>query len=162
LDEQGGFLGEKDFCLDDGLTGVGQRQGAYSGNITLHQLFISIWKRARKEINLATKISFVGLSMHDFLNSAFRFLFAERKEDAEIVCANKDHQKFLGAGRERTREILLNPLSPTWKLRRLLKEICPAIEGINPGYIGESAWTQSGPGVRFRETFEDFIQNEMD
>jgi len=101
INDQGTLLDQKEFCLDDGPDRVCDRQGGYIGPIKLHQLFVSIWKRARIEVNFATKISFIGLSMHDFLNPAFLFLFSQRKADVELVCANKDHQKFGGLARER-------------------------------------------------------------
>jgi hypothetical protein len=160
MDEHGAFLQEGDFCMNDGVRGESKRQGGYIGNFTIHQLFVSIWKRAQKEITHATKISFVGLSMHEFLDPAFRFLFANRKKDAEVVCANHDHRKFPGSGQQRTMEIHLNPLSPTFKLRRLLTQICPQIKG-KESYGDDVVWSDLGPTVRVREDFADFIQNEL-
>ena len=161
---ESGITCEGEFCLSDGTDAV-QRRGAYDGNVTLGQLFAAIWKRAQKEVTRATKISFVGLSMHEFLNPAFKFLFANRKEDAALVCANKDHERFRGTGKERFGEIHLNPLSPTFKLRKVLEQVCSALKGAG-SYRREITWGNEDPGtntrVRVREDFRDFIRNEMD
>jgi len=158
LDDKRSFLSELDFCLREQMGIFQHRQGGYDGHITLHQLFMAIWKRARKEINRATKISFVGLSMHDFLDPAFEFLFAERKANAAIVCVNRDHRNFRS---QDDVEAHTSARSPTFKLRRLLKRICPAITGV-PNRGERQVWLDGGATVRVRETFEEFIQNEMD
>ena len=61
---------------------------------------------------------------------------------------------------QRLMEICMNPLSPTFKMRRLLKEICPVLKGANS--MGTMTWSDQGPTVRIRESFEDFILKEMD
>jgi hypothetical protein len=158
LDDEGKFLPEEASCLSEVAQG---EETGYSGSTSLHQLFISIWKRARKEINRATKISFVGLSMHEFLNPAFKFLFTERKDDAIIVCANKEHEKFQNEGLGRLSKIMDSPLSPTCKLRRLLTQVCPAIKGKHTTVNG-TPWPGQPPTIQVRETFRDFIESEMD
>lgn len=158
FDQNGKFADEQQFCLKETTDTRGFRQGGYPGDIGLHQLFMSIWKRAQREVMNATKISFVGLSMHDFLNPAFRFLFANRRENAAIVCATKEHEKFRSADAV---EAHTNPRSPTFKLRRLLKEISPTITGV-PNRGDKQIWTDRGTTVRVRETFHEFIEHEMD
>jgi len=54
-----------------------------------------------------------------------------------------------------------NPRSPTFKLRRLLKEICPTVTGV-PNHGAKQIWLDWGATVRIRETFQEFIENEMD
>lgn len=156
--DQNGFVNEETFCLKEQPDSRGLRQGAYPGNVNLHQLFLSIWKRAHREITNATKISFVGLSMHDFLNPALRFLFANRRENAAIVCATMDHIQFRSADDV---EAHINPRSPTFKVRRLLREVCPAVTGV-PNRGDKQIWLDQGATVRVRETFRDFIENELD
>lgn len=158
INEKGHFRSKEEFCLIEEMDNQGHRQGGYMGPVSLYDLFVAIWKRARKEINRAGKISFVGLSMHDFLNPAFQFLFAERRENAAIVCATKEHEHFRSAGHV---EAHTNPRSPTFKLRRMLKELCPAITGV-PNRGSSQIWIDQGATVRVLETFREFIFNEMD
>ena len=96
--------------------------------------------------------------MHDFLNPALRFLFANRRENAAIVCATMDHIQFRSADDV---EAHINPRSPTFKVRRLLREVCPAVTGV-PNRGDKQIWLDQGATVRVRETFRDFIENELD
>lgn len=121
FDQKGEIQGEAEFCFREECDATGYRQGGYRGNVSLHQLFVSIWKRAHKEVQKATKISFVGLSMHEFLNPALKYLLAGRTQNAALVCATKEHIKFRSTDDV---EAHSNPRSPTHKLRRLLKEVC--------------------------------------
>jgi len=149
INEKGRFRSKAEFCLEEPCDETHKRQGCYSGPHDLHDLFTSIWKRARKEISLATKISFVGLSMHEFLNPAFKFLFSQKRNDAEIVIANKDLEKFKAPDQATN-----NPRSPVFKVKHLLKDIWR-----RPTDRKDS--TGSVP-MQTRETFGEFIQYEMD
>ena len=158
IQPDGQFLSESQFCLSEQIDKRGRRQGGYSGDYSLHQLFVSIWKRASKEVTTATKLSFVGLSMHDFLNPAFKFLFAEKRDNAALVVCNKDHERFRSADDV---EAHTNPRSPTYKVRRLLAQICASIKGV-PKRGTAKVWLDGGAKVRVLETFRQFILNEMD
>src|SRR5439155_8456876 len=158
IQSDGQFMSESQFCLCEQIDKKGRRQGGYSGDYSLHQLFVSIWKRARKEVTTATKLSFVGLSMHDFLNPAFKFLFAEKRDNAALVVCNKEHERFRSADDV---EAHTNPRSPTYKVRRLLAQICASIKGV-PKRGTAKVWLDGGAKVRVLETFRQFILNEMD
>jgi hypothetical protein len=146
LKQDGQFLNEREFCYKEGDAGdVPRGQGAYDGTLSVYQLFIAIWKRAQKEVSRATKVSFVGLSMHDFLNPALAFLFKERLGSCPVVCVSKEHKEF-GA---RLDTAYLSPRTPAGKLHRLLPRICPSLEGVSPP-------------ITSYESFQDFIVNEMD
>lgn len=149
IDKKGKFRSKAEFCLQEACDERGARQGNYSGEYDIHDLFGAIWKRACKEINAATKISFIGLSMHDFLNPAFKFLFHGKKNDAKIIFASKELENF-----KSVREAYDNPRSPVFKLRRLLKTIWPKMKGgmCSDGMVN----------VGRRETFAEFIQYDMD
>lgn len=149
IDKKGNFRSKSEFCLQEGCDESGNRQGDYGGPNDLYDLFTAIWKRARKEIKAATKISFVGLSMHEFLNPAFKFLFQGKKSDARIILASKELQKFRNVSH--ADEI---PSNPVFKLRRLLKKVWTKKEGglCSDGMVA----------VGKREMFEEFIQHEMD
>src|SRR5947209_10405447 len=78
---------------------------------------LRVWKRAKAEVKSASMISFVGLSMHDYLADGLKGLFEEVSQDAVFLSASTDnlhkkhHQKWsrTPAGR------LSNWLKPTLK-----------------------------------------------
>jgi hypothetical protein len=139
--EDGGFIEMEDFCLQEAPRGHEQ------GRRNLHQLFVSIWKRAQKEITSAAKISFVGLSMHEFLNPAFNFLFKDKQDhDAKIVVANEDFANYQAS------DILSNRSSPATKVGILLRDVWTS--RVDPTGI-------YGYRPELRLTFADFIKHEM-
>jgi hypothetical protein len=148
MDDSGQILPEQNFCLKETMGMTGRRQGGYSGQHDMRQLFVSIWKRAQKEINRATKISFVGLSMHEFLNPAFKFLFSQKTDDAQIVVANKELSNSKNIEEART-----HPMSPAFKVRKLLQTVWPR----TPVHTFENTAGETG----IRETFADFIKHEI-
>lgn len=75
----GGFVEQSAFPFKDEL---------------LYTQFRGIWERARREVQAAEKISFVGLSMHPFMLDGFRYLFEGKSGAVEIVVANKDNVPF--------------------------------------------------------------------
>jgi hypothetical protein len=143
MNDDGTFIGAEEFCLREA-----PEMGRMSPVVQLHQLFISIWKRAQKEITAAKKISFVGLSMHEFLNPAFRFLFEEKSNDrAQIVVVNKDIDNFPG------NLAFTSRASPAAKVLNLLEEVWRKRFDPN-GSLRQ--WPET------RGTFNDFIKYEMD
>jgi hypothetical protein len=62
----------------------------------LRTLFLRVWERAQREITDAEKISFVGISMHPFMEYGLNFLFAERrgKGKLDVVVANNGNRKL--------------------------------------------------------------------
>ena len=82
----------------------------------LSNLFANIWQRARREVQQATKISFVGISMSDFLLPGLTYLFKDKTGDVELVIATKRSSASQGAGKEvppvalRTMEVLTSQL----------------------------------------------------
>jgi hypothetical protein len=140
MTDEGMFTDWQTFCLTEAPRGVQNRHH-------LHQLFVAIWKRAQREVSTATKISFVGLSMHEFLNPAFKFLFQNKENDrTQIVVVNKELALYPG------NKALANRASPAAKVGNLLHDVWS--KRVDPsgslGFFPE-----------LRETFEDFIKYEM-
>lgn len=108
-------------------------------------------ERAQNEIKSATRISLVGLSMHNFLLPGFRSLLASRDPGAkfELVVANKEHSKLLGLGdREaQAKKSLEIPRSIPFRFRRLCKEL-----GLYVPALSE---------LRVYDTFREFLENEL-
>jgi hypothetical protein len=143
MSDGGTFIDYKGFCLREA-----PEHGQITPVVQPYHLFVSIWKRAQREITSATKISFVGLSMHEFLNPAFKFLFQDKQNDGvQFVVANKDLSLFPGP------KALGNRSSPAAKAGNLLHDVWS--KRFDPaGSVGFFP--------NLRETFEDFIKYEMD
>jgi len=90
-------------------------------HISLYPLFKGVWERARDEVRIASKVSFVGISMGKFLEPELRYLFTELSPNRklEIVVANpgNKHTKRGGMDTPTDRH------SPAGKTYHLLREI---------------------------------------
>lgn len=58
------------------------------GVVDSKPLFRAIWERARRDVEAAKKISFVGLCMHEFLLEGLEYLFQDKRGTVEVVVAN--------------------------------------------------------------------------
>jgi hypothetical protein len=87
IKEDGKFVSKDKFRAVEGSLAQSDRR--LNENGSFYEIFKAIWQRAQKEIIDAKKISFVGMSMHSFLNSGFKFLFQERIKSR--TSANPDY-----------------------------------------------------------------------
>jgi hypothetical protein len=128
---------------------------------TLYDICSAIWQRAQREIENAKKISFIGLSMHEFLKPGLSYLFANRNlvtktksDNLEIVLAcpgSLAHgTKFSGEH---------HPNSLARKLLSMLGEVCEPIKDKRwlPPDHGKSGTGQ----IVCYEDFESFIKSEL-
>lgn len=119
-------------------------------------LLKAIWAKARFAVGEAEKISFVGLSMHPFLNDGFKYLFHGRSGEAEIVIANPENI-LVDPNRRETHWAAI-PGSPSKQLLTMLKH-CAApdfkIKGRPPG---KSVKTGE---ITLHKDFASFIRYEM-
>jgi len=150
ISREGNIREKKEFCLIENCDNAGRRQGGYSGSYDLHDLFSTMWNRAVKEINRATKVSFVGLSMHEFLNPALSFLFKEKRGAAQVVIVTKEMAHF----RAQNDLLFRNPASPAYKLRRIMKNVWAHYDGglDSDGMIHVLPY----------DTFDEFIRYELE
>lgn len=170
------LLNNKDeFVTQDKFAGL---EGLASGNLyfqstgrTLHELCKAIWQRAQREIAEAEKISFVGLSMHEFLKPGLRNLFAERvrKHNAqktithnfdytlEIVLACPD--AWLPGEIFRTQA---RPNSTVAKLAAMLCDVNPNMAGkIKGQIISHDSGKRAVGGIVCYDNFKSFIEAEL-
>ena len=77
-------------------------------------LFKTIWERARKEVQGAARLSFVGLSMHDYLEPGVRFLLKGKRGHVDLVVAD------------------IKPQKPVERLDRWLRGFCPDLRWTTP------------------------------
>ena len=120
---------------------------SYVGNISVHQLFMSIWKRAELEVSRATKISFVGLSMQELLTPALKFLFQRKANNVPIVVVNTDEANF-----GKTEDVAASPNSPAGKVLQMLTTVWPDYRRLKAVERRITA----------RQDFAEFIKFEMD
>lgn len=130
----------------------------------LHALTKAIWERARREIVEAKKISFVGLSMHRFLEPGLTYLFAERVQKTkrgesplEIVLACPG-ARYAGAEFE-------EKAAPNSLADRLITTLCrvyPHTGRYTSGcVISPNSGKEGVGGVVCYENFESFIRFEL-
>lgn len=60
-----------------------------------YPLFRGIWERARHDIQVASKISFVGLSMHPFMLDGLNYLFKGKEGGVQLCVANPDNMPIV-------------------------------------------------------------------
>ena len=125
-------------------------------------LFVSIWERAQKEVLAADKISFVGLSMHEYLKLGFRYLFQGKKGRVQVVVANVLNDRFREGYRTGYQ---LHPNSPCRRVFDLLAEvtekklICDYSDLDRATIVNQP--NNQGQRVTARYSFADFIEHEL-
>jgi hypothetical protein len=165
MDKTGSFVSESDFPCREAKNKNGRLHGDYRGDVSLFQLFKSIWTRARSEVFTANKISIVGLSMHDYLKPAFEFLFRNKAGSIDLVVADKYLEKYTN---DEESHRTVDPISPATRLSAWLREFCPHLLwnvvsfGVSNGPTDRSPVDQFGRfPIRIRKSFEEFILKEM-
>jgi hypothetical protein len=132
--------------------------GNYQGYF---EFFVSIWERARKEVFAADKVSFVGLSMHKYLELGFRYLFQVKEGPVEVVVANPLNERF----REDRNRNRLSPNSPCKRVGDLIAEVSnrrvlcrySKRDTVNANFAREN----TDQCVTPRYSFADFIEHEL-
>jgi len=93
FDEHGDIIGSKKFPLRDQPLEYTNEPFRHGGRLvtdpSLHDIFRAIWKRAREEVQSATKISFVGISMHEYLAGGLRYLFRDIKSTVNLTITDR-------------------------------------------------------------------------
>ena len=150
------FINETDFSCHEKIDEQGLGHGGYIGNISLFHLFKSIWTRARAEVQSAGKVSFVGLSMHEYLTPALKYLFAKKTGVINLVNAD-DWFKNWPQGTTAH----FDPLSPAARIEELLKKICPKLRWNEPVNTLPERNPLAPHQIRVRGSFAEFILKEM-
>ncbi|MDB6024935.1 MAG: hypothetical protein JWM68_1158 [Verrucomicrobiales bacterium] len=137
---EGGFISEEAFPL--------------AGDSLTYSLFQGVWERARREVQTASKISFVGLSMHSFLKDGLRFLFEGKANRTEVVIVNPENTVFESDNPKS--HWSRQPWSPASSLSNVFSEIAPKMRriGKNPGLSADGEFT-------IIKDFREFIKTQM-
>jgi hypothetical protein len=121
----------------------------------LYSLFRGIWERARREVQTADKISFVGLSMHSYLIDGLKFLFNGKGGKVEVCVANPDNVTFV-PGRTETHWNNL-PNSPAYAVSKILDAVAP-----NMGRWGKlPKMSRSDGDITLVNDFTEFVKTQM-
>lgn len=138
-----GFTEKSDFPLKD------------TNGASMYGVFRGIWERARREVQAAEKISFVGLSFHPFMLDGLRYLFEGKTGAAEVVVANVDNVPF-DQGRTET-HWLHQPHKAAYELNEVLKKTAP-----NLRKVGRALKQRlSADEITLVKDFAGFIRTQM-
>ncbi len=163
ITENGEFVQKDQFA---GLESLANSQYFSHIGRTQYDLCKSIWERARREIACAEKISFVGLSMHRFLEGGLRYLFADRVNkfpdrvdlETEIILACPG-ARYPGSDFK----TMAAPNSLADRLITTLTRVYPkAVKRSTSGCLASLNTGKAGTGgVVCYEDFESFIRSEL-
>ncbi len=138
--DNGTMLAKNEFILRDPVYSdqvEGFRAGGRAAtDPDTHEIFQAIWGRAREEVQVADRISFVGLSMHEYLMPGFKYLFSGR--GGKIVLGGTD-RNFDGG----------EPAPPRSVYARIVQ--------MRDGTCPSMGWNAPD----FRQDFAEFIQKDV-
>jgi hypothetical protein len=141
----------------------------------------SMWENAKLIVEQADKISFVGLSMHEYLESGLRYLFQEfgkskdpkvrswiaegtmdeaKPKEVQVVVANPENEHF------KNTEIKLHPASLCGKVANLLNKVATNLKYVrssseDDGMFRGEPLDKNDPDITPRYSFSEFIEREM-
>lgn len=136
------------------------RTDCFEHQPAFNEHFRGTWERAKREVASASKISFVGISMHHYLEHGLKFLFRDIKDEVQLVVANTDSTEsgFLKVPKVWTSAA---------KIVSTIKRIAPALPLVTY-YTEEASLKPSkfaggihSSALTVRASFEEFIQKEM-
>ncbi|OHE89158.1 MAG: hypothetical protein A3G75_05525 [Verrucomicrobia bacterium RIFCSPLOWO2_12_FULL_64_8] len=169
MEQNGTSVDKKEFPVKDAAIEVSGNWIRPSGRPATdpdpYEIFKAIWTRARDEVRAANKISFVGLSMHEYLNWGFQYLFKDRTGEIELVVTDKDSSP---ASRAALTLDQLDPLGAPARVANFLKDYCPEPKWNTGAPYPDREGTDMGDGgdpkphrVKVVGSFEEFILREM-
>ena len=153
--DTGEFVAEQDFRRVEGDICVAASRFDPGHRASNYPIFKAIWTRAQREIADAEKVSFVGLSVHSFLQAGLRFLFKlrashiadGRKRSLLVITANPDSMAEGYVGKKAPRNAHVD------RLQKMLIDACP-------GLRFRSIRGRPSAVVCYK-SFEDFIRSEL-
>lgn len=177
--DSGKFISEDDFVYVKGKCAMFGSDGK-----KLFNHFKTMWENAKISVERADKISFVGLSIHDYLEGGLRYLLQDvgkikdpkvracitegtydeaKPKRVEVVVANPDNNQFKNA------ENRLHPSSLCGKVADLLKRVAPNLAYVRSSSEDDGIFRSTDtpdkvedPDITPRLTFREFIEREMD
>jgi hypothetical protein len=157
FDDNGKFVSSDKFVFNqtNGIRWTATASGLYD-------LYKNIWQAARDAVQQATKISFIGLSAHAYMEPGWKYLFEGKETGVQVVVASKANEKFTNSRNRLHRASLCGRVS------EMLRRVAPKMS------FTKSFQEQDGviltqemikPGIPLditpRLSFDEFIQTEM-
>jgi hypothetical protein len=160
FDEKDDFIEPDEFVFvkhhDEGSRGRGE---------ALFNMYKTLWQNAQLAVRKAQKISFIGLSMHPYLEEGLKYLFQHKSGKVEVVVANPENKAFKDSQNR------LHPASLCGKVNEVLRRVAPKMQPIkssaeDDGIVNmdvEAAMQEdSERAITPRYSFNEFIKTEMD
>jgi hypothetical protein len=174
----GEFISEDEFPFVKGYKNSLQKP--QDGKLLFNH-FKSMWENAKQVVQQANKISFVGLSMHEYLEGGFKYLFQDfgkstdprirdwiaagnideaKPKEVQVVVANPENEHFRNVKN-------IHPSSLRGKVADLLKKAATNLKYVrswseDDGMLSGDPTDQSDPDITVRYSFKEFIEREMD
>lgn len=157
FDDSGKFISDDKFVfVKDGKDTAAKEKAQH-----LFNHFTSIWQNAKRAILRADKISFVGLSMHQYMNDGLAYLFEGKSNGVQVVVANRNNEQFKDG------TIRLHPSSLCGRVAEIFRTVAPNMkygrsssedDGI---FRNENLESSPDPDITPRYSFKEFIEREM-
>jgi len=151
------FINANDFIFVKQANSAKEREEG----IRLYGLYKEIWTNAAETVMRAEKISFVGLSMHPYLEDGLSWLFHRKQDAVEVVVANPDNGTFPNVSDR------FHPASLTGRVIKMLRRVAPKMKTLQSSSEHDGNFNQDellqGPGLGItpRYSFKEFIEKEM-
>jgi hypothetical protein len=133
-------------------------------HLDIYPLFCGLWERARNEIQQATKISYVGLSLNDYLIPGLKYLFRGKEGEIQLVVATKiDSEAKVGEvqlppAAAKAITLHMESVDANLQLRQSALDISkPLLDRIN-----DARKDYAEPEVTVRKSFDDFLETELE
>jgi len=156
------FDGSGDFVSADDF--VFRQEGGVRSSVEgdrLYYLYRQIWAGAKEAVMRATKVSFVGLSGHPYMDAGLKHLFCGKKGGVQVVVANKANSDFKDAANR------IHPASPCGRMYETLRKVAPEMKCCRSSSENDGIFRADNPsspepsGITARYSFRDFIEKEM-
>lgn len=123
----------------------------------VYPLFRGIWERARREVQGADRISFVGLSMHPFLEDGLAYLFNGKKSlETEVIIANPDNPVLVRGNSDS--HWLRRPYCSAYALHEMLGRVAPDMKRVR---VLQGGSNYSAGEFTIVNNFESFIRTQL-
>jgi hypothetical protein len=153
FDQDGAFIDKEAFIFCKNTKVPEEKAQA----LLLYALYKTIWEGAREAVQNAKKISFVGLSMHDYLDAGLRYLFQNKTGPVDIVVANPINEQFI----DQYLPSHEHPGSPCEHIANLFQAVARGMAFSDNARAFDGVIDGKKRIVRTRNSFREFIAKEM-
>ena len=156
--DSGKFISEDEFVFVQQAKDSAAKEKAKK----LFQHFKKIWMNSKWAVERADKISFVGLSMHEYMADGLAYLFQGKSNGVQAVVANKINEQF------KNPENRLHPSSLCGRVAEMFRTVAPDMKYVRSSSEDDGIFRDKTPDsapesdITPRYSFKEFIEREMD